>query len=136
VAERTGGGRRSVGFYGVLLLLALGSAWMLFSGVRLLWLTHSGPVVPVEIVQYCHGGKNTSTCTAVWRPTGEPEQTVSVRTRGYPLPHETVNVRIHGDEAFADDMRHSKSVWVPIGWGLVGIVVPVVAVVASRKSGP
>jgi hypothetical protein len=93
----------------------------------------SRPLVPVEIVE-CHPVTKGSVCTGVWRPTGEPEKTVTVH--GDVDPHETVNARIHGAEAWPEGHAISFYAVLLIGLGVLCLGMVVVLVRMGRKSAP
>jgi hypothetical protein len=135
VAERTGGGRRILAWV-VVLGLAILPVWASYRGVQLIWFSVSGPVVRVKVVE-CHSVTKGSACTGVWRPTGEPERTVTMH--GDARGHDTVNARIGGDEAFLDDDRDETIVFGLgfLGCGVAGLALLVVVIVrANRKSDP
>jgi Protein of unknown function (DUF2510) len=139
MAQRTGGGRRrrTAGFWIVWILVVPVWALIVFSNARTIWFSFSGPVVPVEVVGCQAGGKNTSICTGVWRPTGEPEKTVRIHELRWALPRETVDVRIHGDEAWAKNDATITRAFLEIGfWGIGGLIFAFVVVVVVRKSAP
>jgi hypothetical protein len=92
VTEQTGDGRRVRGGWVVWLLLAVPFAAILIAQGRNVLFAVWGPVVPVEVVE-CHGNLKRSSCTGVWRPTGEPEKTVTIH--GGVAPRTTVNVRMY-----------------------------------------
>ncbi len=140
MAERTRDDLRALGFLILAIPVVPLCALLVFSSARTLWFTASGPVVPVEVVE-CHAPGKYSYCTGVWRPTGEPEKTVTIH--GRVAPHETVDVRIHGDEAWANDKGLINRAWSEIGfWGIGGLIFMLAGVFfavragAARKSAP
>jgi len=140
VAEQIGGGprtRRTFGFWVVVVLAVAVWALLVFAHGRTVWFSISGPVVPVQVVG-CQGSPHGSTCTGVWRPTGEPEKTVTIHGDIWALKGETVNVRIHGDDAWATtNNRELSRAEMELGfWGIGGLIVIVVSLVAfgRRKS--
>lgn len=132
MTEQTGGGRRVRGGWVVYLLFAVPFAAILIAEGRDVLFAVWGPVVPVEVVK-CHESSKgmENYCTGVWRPTGEPEKTITIHGEA---PQGTANVRIHGDDAWAyDEGMISKKLFYVGFWGLVGLFVVIVLVVYARK---
>jgi hypothetical protein len=132
VTEQTGDGRRVQGVGLVLVLLAVPAAALFISGARDVWFSAYGPEVPVQVVEcHCKSSKNCR-CTGVWQPTGEPEKTVTIH--GEVPTHGTVDVRIHGNEAWTHDAMWKKSGFFTMGLGLVCLVALIVTAIVRRKS--
>ena len=141
-------GRGRIGSLILCAVLSLLSLWLIGSGAYYLWAQHSGTPGSVEVVkcwppnnftfpaEFTSFGRRgrasrTADCTAVWRPAGETEQTVTVKG----VPHhykqvqqgDKVEVNIHGDRAYTDSM------WLPVPDFLFGALSAGLALLLGRR---
>ncbi|MBB5163721.1 hypothetical protein [Mycobacterium sp. AZCC_0083] len=113
---------RLAGIYRVafIVFIALGSLGSFYLAGYHFWALHHGIGARVEVVE-CTGGKNT-TCTGVWRPTGEPEQTVWFPDGEGLNNGDTVDTHIQGNQAFVSTYPNMVfSVIIPLVLGCAGL---------------
>jgi hypothetical protein len=113
-------------------------AWLVFWSARPVFFAVSGPVVPIKVVECPFSSGRQGSCTGVWQPPGEPEKKVTIYGRRA-FPDETVNARIHGDEAWAlekGEIEKKASHLAFLGIGGLFVMVVFLVALAPRKPPP